>query len=228
MFFFFSYLILVRKFNSFISGFNTSSEEEQQQMIQQGYPRAIGRMMLTVGIILTVGFLLQLLGVVYAIEGSYIGMVIFIFLSLFRLNKYGKIKSKKINKNILILSFILVIAVFAIPFLPNSFQLNENSFKISGLYGEEWAFTDIEDVFLYDELPNITFKTNGISMFGKQIGNFHMEELGAVKLFVHSNQGPYLVIHTKDHFIIMNSNNPEKTTIQFDQLRSAYKTKLGS
>ncbi|WP_040978678.1 DUF3784 domain-containing protein [Oceanobacillus jeddahense] len=221
MFFFFSYLILIRKNYRLISGFHSSSPEEQQQMIKAGYPQAVGKMMLHVGIVLTLGFLLQLFHIPYAMEGSYIVMLIVLFIESLLMTKKRKKKSQKINKTVLAVSFILVIVVFAIPFLPNTLEIHENSFEMTGLYGEEWAFSDVEEISLYDELPEIIIRTNGISMFGKHLGNYRMEELGAGKLFLRSDKAPYIVVHTQDNFVIINTDQPDKTMAYYQQLQQA-------
>lgn len=221
MFFFFSFLILIRKSYKLISGFHSSTPEEQQNMINAGYPQAVGKMMLHVGIILTLGFLLQLLHVPYAIEGSYVVMLIVLFVESFLMTKKSKKKSQKINKTVLVISLILVIVVFAVPFMPNTLEIKENSFEVTGLYGEEWAFSEIEDISLYDQLPDITLRTNGISLFGKRIGNYRVEELGSGKLFVHSDDGPFIVVRTKESFVIMNTDNPDQTMENYNQLQSA-------
>ncbi len=221
MFFFFSYLILIRKNYYLISGFKSSTAAEQQKMVQAGYPRAAGKMMLHVAIVLTIGFLLQLLHVPYAIEGSYVVMLIVLFIESFLMMKKVKRKSQKINKTVLMLSLILVIIVFAIPFMPNTLEINRDSFEISGLYGEEWTFSDIEDISLYDELPEVMIRTNGISLFGKHLGKYHLEGLGAGKLFLRSNEAPFIVVRTKDSFVIMNTNQSDKTLESYHQLEQA-------
>ncbi|GIO24212.1 DUF3784 domain-containing protein [Oceanobacillus sp. J11TS1] len=221
MFFFFAYLILIRKNYHLISGFNTSTHEEQQQMIQAGYPRAVGKMTLHIGIILTIGFLLQLLHVPYAIEGSYLVMMIVLFVESLWMAKKDKRKSKKVNKVVLALSLVLVIVIFALPFMPNSLKIEEDSFKVTGLYGEEWAFSDIEEISLYDELPQIKLRTNGISMFGKHIGRFLIEDFGSGKLYIDSNEAPFIVVRTKDSFVIMNTNNADQTMERYNQLQQA-------
>ena len=191
-------------------------------MIKAGYPRAIGKMLLHVGIVLTIGFLLQLLHVPYAIEGSYVAMLIILFVESFLMTKKVKKKSQKVNKTVLVLSLILVIVVFAIPFMPSTLEVNEDSFEITGLYGEEWTFSNIEDIAIYDELPEITIRTNGISLFGKRIGNYRMEELGAGKLFLRSNEAPFIVVQMQDSFIIMNTDEPAKTVEHYQQLQQAF------
>lgn len=222
MFFFFSYLILIRKNYYLISGFNTSTPEEQREMIQAGYPRAVGKMTLHIAIILSLGFLLQLLHVPYAIEGSYVVMLIVLFVEFFWMTKKLKKKSKLINKTVLLLSLMLVIVVFAIPFIPNKLEINEDSFEMTGLYGEIWAYSDIEDISLYDELPETTIRTNGISMFGKHLGNYRMEGWGAGKLFIRSNNAPFMIVQTEDSFIIINAGQPNETEMYFQQLELAY------
>ncbi|MGX8794187.1 DUF3784 domain-containing protein [Oceanobacillus sp. M60] len=222
MFFFFSYLILIRKNYYLISGFNTSTPEEQRKMIQAGYPRAVGKMTLHIAIILSLGFLLQLLHVPYAIEASYVVMLIVLFIESFWMTKKVKKKSRRINKTVLGLSLILVIVVFTIPFMPNKLEINEDSFEMTGLYGEAWAFSDIEDISLYDELPETTIRTNGISLFGKHLGNYRIEEWGSGKLFIRSNEAPFIVVHTGDSFVIINTGQADKTREQYQQLEQAH------
>ncbi|WP_080873016.1 DUF3784 domain-containing protein [Oceanobacillus timonensis] len=222
LFFLFSYLILIRKNYYIISGFHSSTPEEQRKMIKAGYPHAVGKMMLHIAIILTIGVLLQLLHVPYAMEGSYVVMLIVLFVESFWMSKKVKKKSRKINKTILLLSLMLTIAIFAIPFVPNTLEINENSFEITGLYGETWPFSDIEHISLQDELPEMMVRTNGISLFGKRIGNYRIEEWGTGKLFLRSNEAPFIVIHTQDSFVIMNTEQSDKTADHYQQLEQAY------
>ncbi|MFD1065975.1 DUF3784 domain-containing protein [Oceanobacillus locisalsi] len=222
LFFFFSYLILIRKNYYIISGFQSSTPEERQKMIKAGHPHAVGKMMLHIAIILSFGFLLQLLHVPYAMEGSYVIMLLVLFMESFRITKKVKKKSRKVNKTILLLSLMLTIVVFAIPFIPNTLEINENSFELTGLYGETWAFSDIENISLQDELPEITVRMNGISLFGNRIGNYRMEGLGTGKLFLRSKEAPFIVIRTLDSFVIINTEQIDKTVAYYQQLEQAY------
>ena len=70
---------------------------------------------------------------------------------------------------------------------------------------------DIESVTLVDNLPRILRRTNGFSSGGLLRGNFLLEEWGRGKLFINRNSPPYLVVRTRDAFVVVNFEDAAQT-----------------
>ena len=77
---------------------------------------------------------------------------------------------------------------------------------------------DIESVTLVDNLPRILRRTNGFSSGGLLRGNFLLEEWGRGKLFINRNSPPYLVVRTRDTFVVVNFEAAARTRELYGQL----------
>ena len=96
----------------------------------------------------------------------------------------------------------------------------EQTFEITGLYGDEWKVEDIEKIELLNEMPIVTYKENGFGMSNLSKGYFHVEAYGSSLLFIR-NGGPYLLIELKDEIIFINGENSEQTQSWYEQINKA-------
>ena len=88
---------------------------------------------------------------------------------------------------------------------PPSIELSNFTFRVrTGLHGADLALADIESVTLVDSLPRILRRTNGFSSGGLLRGNYLLEEWGRGKLFINRNSPPYLVVRSRDTFVVVN------------------------
>ncbi|MCT8136760.1 DUF3784 domain-containing protein [Anaerobacillus sp. CMMVII] len=87
MFLLFGWLILKKEMYGLISGFAMKSEEEQQELINNGYPQASAKGLLNSGYILLIGLLLALFKVPFVIELSWAVMLVYLFGYLLSINK---------------------------------------------------------------------------------------------------------------------------------------------
>ncbi|MCT1578223.1 DUF3784 domain-containing protein [Oceanobacillus kimchii] len=195
----FSYLILHHKAYALVSGFNTKSDEEQQRLIEKGYPQAIGKFLLHATIILSFGLILELILLPYALSFSYLIMAIYLFTRLFFINRM--FKSKKINQFILFISILLVVSGLSLPFFPTNVTITNNNIKFNGLYGIEWDLDDITTIELLNEIPEIERRTNGATVFDKRIGNYQLERFGKGKLFLKNMESPFVYIKKDDTYV---------------------------
>lgn len=93
--------------------------------------------------------------------------------------------------------------------------------EIRGMYGEVIERTALSEVELRDDLPTITLRTDGYALGGTLKGWFATQELGRVKLFVHTNAPPYIYLHTTDHWVIFGFDDPARTRELFGQISGA-------
>lgn len=218
------YLILKRQAYGLVSGFNMKTEEEQEQLIANGYPQANARGVIRSGWILAAGAVLHISGVPFAAEISWLVMFIYLFSYLFFINKLSLERERKRNAVILTIVVVftggLLTAVFYAGLSDNELYTTETEVVIDGLYGVEWEFEEVTSVNLISEMPEIRARTNGFSFSGRAKGQFRLEELGHGRLFLTNvEQPPFLHIATEDDYAIINWENPEKTEMNYEKLQ---------
>lgn len=218
-----AYLVIKKKDYSLISGFSNRPEEEQKQLIENGYTQAIGKLLLYTFIILIISVILALLRVPYGFE---IGLAVFLIVLLggsIYVQKYElKHKRKKYYWTtsivaVIVLAFISILGYFG--FEENEVVIDERHLKVSGLYGVEWPIDKIDQVKLMDELPEVVVKNNGFAAFGRLKGTFRLEEpYGKGKLFVYKGYEPYLYIAKDDDYLIINYKTKKETKKQYERI----------
>ncbi|MGG3739160.1 DUF3784 domain-containing protein [Aeribacillus pallidus] len=225
-----TYLVLKKKEYSFISGFYNRSKEEQQQLIENGYPQAIGKLLLYTFIILFVSVVLALIRVPYGFE---IGLGLFLIVLLggtVYVQKYELAHKRKKNYwisgiiTVIVIVFVTVLVYFG--FQENEIIIDDQHLKVTGVYGVEWPIEEISQVKLLNELPEVIVKTNGFAAFGRLKGSFRLEKpYGGGKLFVHNGYEPYLYVEKGDDYIILNRKNNNETQKLYDELLEKVKTR---
>lgn len=93
-----------------------------------------------------------------------------------------------------------------------------NGIKIHGMYGDFYAWNSIEDVELMEELPTIERRTNGSALGSNLKGYFRTKELGTVKLFVNTQNPPFIYLETDKGVIIFNMRNKDETQEIFGEI----------
>jgi len=102
---------------------------------------------------------------------------------------------------------------------PPSIELSNFTFRVgAGLHGADLALADVENVTLVDNLPRILRRTNGFSSGGLLRGNFLLEGWGGGKLFINRNSPPYLVVRTRDTFVVVNFQAAARTHELYRQI----------
>lgn len=217
-----TYLIVKKKDYTLISGFSNRPKEEQEELIKNGFPQALGKLLQTTFVLLLLSFILYFLPIPYGFE---IGMGIFIVVLLvgsIYIHKYEVEKKKR--RGYWLAGFFAVLLVgigilFFYSLKDETITINDSQIKISGIYGVEWTLSEIEQVQLLDELPKVDFKSNGFAAFDRLKGSFHLEApYGEGKLFIYKNYPPYLYLEGKNQYIILNRKNSQETETLYQQL----------
>lgn len=89
--------------------------------------------------------------------------------------------------------------------------LTEDSFEISGMYGDKWDYRDIQSVQLLEEMPEVTWKQNGIGLPTLSQGHFKVTGYGSSLLFIQKGHTPILYIELKNEKIFVNSKDSAET-----------------
>ena len=81
--------------------------------------------------------------------------------------------------------------------------VKNNYIKIYGLYGNNIAISDIEELSLKDTIPTINKRVNGIMLTnGKRKGYFNLDGKNA-RLYLYNDESPFIYIKTpKDQYYI--------------------------
>ena len=107
-----------------------------------------------------------------------------------------------IGKIIISIPICIGLALFISANILNT-TVKNNYIKIYGLYGNNIAISDIEELSLKDTIPTINKRVNGIMLTnGKRKGYFNLEGKNA-RLYLYNDESPYIYIKTpKDQYYI--------------------------
>ena len=215
LFLFFGWAIVQKEWYWLISNFNGKSKDEQQQLIQNGYPQRVGKLMAATAAGMLILLPLSFTSFQYSIEVQFGFMMVFLLGGLIYLSKY-EIKEKRKRSYI----FSSLLAIGTIGFIVGltfvgykDFELMdyEDSFEITGMYGGEWKYAEIRHVELLEEMPEVTWKQNGFGLATMAKGQFKVKDFGSSLLFIHKGSPPYLFIETDNDKIFINSKIPTIT-----------------
>jgi hypothetical protein len=130
--------------------------------------------------------------------------------------------STKNNQYYLVVGVIAIIALFTLYGNQDvKITLQQNDFKISGLYGVKIRYNDILQIDTLTQMPKIKMRTNGYS-FGKVCkGNFKLDEVGNAKLFINFKQHPFIHLKLKSNTTLyINFKNRQKTIELFGYIQN--------
>jgi hypothetical protein len=205
-----------------LSNFNGRTSDEKQQLIEIGYPQRAGKLFLA-----TAGGILLLLPLTFtsfkfSMEIQFGFMLFFLLGGIVYLSKYEipakRKRSYLISSAIASGTIIFTGLLFYLGYQDFELSTRQDTFEISGVYGDEWHYSDIKKVELMTEMPKVTMRTNGFGMATIAKGKFKVQDYGSSLLFIHKNASPYLYIQLKEEKIFINSKNPKQTNEWFEAL----------
>lgn len=207
-----------------ISGYNTSSPEEKAHMKERGIGKFVGNYLFGLAAVILAGFLLGKAGVPYAQDISWAVFIVVIVVMLIRVRQFnppGPPSPQRRRRQRL--AFIIAAAVAVLVAwnaLPAGIELQSGQVTISGAYGTSFKYADIEQVQLLEELPEISLRTNGISLGPINKGHFQLEDGSSALLFLRNTKPPFIHItfNSERKPIIVNSDDPASTNQLFKEL----------
>ena len=207
-----------------IAGYNTSSPEEKAYMKEKGIGRFAGNYMYGLAAVILAGLLLKKAGVPYAHDISWAVFILVILVMLIRVRRFnppGPPSPQRRRSQWLTLAIVTVVGVLvAWNALPAGVELQSGQVTISGAYGTSFKYADVEQVQLLEELPEISLRTNGISLGPINKGHFKLEDGSSVLLFLRNAKPPFIQItfNSGQKPIIINSADSESTKKLFQEL----------
>ena len=203
-----------------LSGYNTMSEEEQENVDIKSYIVFFRNFHIFLGSSLLVFSLL----IYYLInkDWSSIFLVLYPMMAYVFFIWYGTKFSKEEKKNqttsiigiVVLVGFLIFIGFeFVNGIKENTVSIKNDTIEISGSYGENLKIKDIKSVELLTELPNIKTKTNGFSLETIKKGYFKTDSGEKVKLIINSKNNLLVLIITKSGEKIFYNSKEEKHTL---------------
>ena len=214
-----------------IAGYNTASSAEQKYMSEKGIGAFIGNYLYFLAGIILAGYLSKKAGFIWGEDISLLLFVVIIIVMLIRAQRFNPPasmitpQSAKIQKIGLWAGAIVTLTVVAVitwSALPTNFNLEAKQLKITGAYGVNINYSEVEDMRLQTEIPAVGMKTNGLDMGPILKGYFQVEGMGSALLFLRSAHGPVLIITLKNQSnpVLINFSDPAETIRLYQQLKS--------
>nr|AIA99591.1 hypothetical protein [uncultured bacterium contig00023(2014)] len=226
--------LFCKKYPDTISGYSTMSREKRKNVDIQAVANLIDKgFQIMVGAMLVLYFVFRLLGMpvvamIAWIASIFVGTAVLLVMT----QKYDKNPRGKFLKylpsaiTMLLAIGIPILMAVGIPVLiatgaqPSKAIIGEDSVTFTGQYGIAIQLDDIAKCELWDDIPRITARTNGLGLGDICKGDFRLDSLGKCRLFIKLGDTPYLYIETKDgRKIIFNSPDPPVTESLFEALR---------
>ncbi len=214
-----------------IAGYNTASPAEQKYMKEKGVGAFIGNYLYFLAGIIMAGYLSKKAGLVWGVDISWALFAVIIIIMLIRARRFNPptsmstTQSARTQKISLWAGVIITLAVAGLVTwnaLPTQFYLEAKQVKITGAYGLNISYSDIENINLQTEMPIVGMKSNGLNLGPILKGHFKVEGIGNARLFLRSAHGPVLIIILKDHSnpLLINFSDPAETAQLYKQLKS--------
>ncbi|MRG87138.1 DUF3784 domain-containing protein [Salinibacillus xinjiangensis] len=218
-----TYLLVKKKEYSLISGFYNRPEEEQSFLIENGYVKAMEKLLVYTFYLHVLAFLLTLLDVPFGAEISFGLFTIVLLAGVIYIQKFEVPHKRKkyfwISGSISVGTVLFLVIIIGLDYMDNEVIIEEETFKISGMYGGEWSVDEIEEVKLLEELPKVIVRTKGMATSNLLKGNFRLEEpYGKGKLFIEKGHKPYLYVSNGDDYVIINREEAGMVEELYDQI----------
>lgn len=214
-----------------ISGYNTMPVEKKANVDIKSTAKVMGlvfyfdgALLILTSLLLYMGVKLNTLPVFVIIAISVVFMLIFLqrydgnlFDEDHKLKK-GALKQMLMPASVSSVVVIIVIILGIWSMQPLKVTTEDTYFKISGMYGNEYAYDQIENLQYLETIPKILIRTNGAAIGSHLKGHFNLETLGAVTLFVNTDYHAYVYFEYEGKKIIFN--------MEEETLKSIYNTLL--
>lgn len=224
-------LIKHKKYYWLISGYNTLSKEKKKNVDVEGLGIFMGNTLFAMAGAFLIGAVFDYFGIFTGSAISFGSIFFIIIYMIIGAQKYdnnsrrsdGKLQSSVIFIiGFIVLIFISVASLIIYWSVESKVNVSEDYFEITGIYGMKLDIDDIKDISLADNIPKINRKTNGFD-FGKILkGNFELDEIGNVKLYINRGTAPYINIKYRNSHVILNFKDSSKTQDLYYELKKQW------
>mgnify|MGYP001264971519 CR=1 FL=1 len=209
LFFSLGFVITEQNASTLLSGYNTMSEEEQAAFPLKTYLKAFKRFHIRFGIFFTVfGTVLWFFSKEYA--GYHLGItpilayLVFFYQTKSLTNTTTNKRLYRLGTGVLIVTLIFIIGLFAWSERTSELVIESDQIAISGPYGVDISFSEIDSVALTEFPPEITVRLHGIATGKVSKGKFKGPNGSRFLTLIEHPADQYLFIYrTKDTPVII-------------------------
>jgi hypothetical protein len=215
-------LIHALKMEFLISGYNTMSKEQKEKVEIEKVGKAVGLYGYINAAVFAVMGILSYLNVNVQITYGLIFMAISTAYLIKYLRRFDH--NEKSARSAKYSSFvtIAVIGVVAIMMLissrPVGAVIGEEGLTIKGMYGDTYSWSEMENLQLLDQMPEVGMRTNGAAIGNRLTGHFNLKDSGSAKLFVDISKPPFLYFESNGKSIIWNGKDSIETQTIYGEI----------
>lgn len=218
---------LVKSYPNLIAGYNTLPEYQKKNVDIKGLSTFMRNGFILIGLVIIIGhYLFKWMGFtvfadVIPIAAILIGLIIMVVYA--QRYDHNKNKSKRTKLTYIALGLVMVFIFGDLIYSSSTSEaiFSKDTVTFTGKYGFEMHASNIADVVLTDNIPNIKMKTNGFSLGQVKKGFFNLDGLGNSRLLLHSNTPPFLILSKNDgEKIILNFKDKLETEMTYDKIKA--------
>lgn len=209
-----------------LSGFATRPKEEQLELIENGYLQKTGALLMLTGVGMLVLLPLTFTSFIYTIEIQFGFMLVFLLGGLIYLSKYEVQKKRKrsyiISSTIFVAVNSFVVGLMFLGYQDYDLVTKNETFDITGIYGDDWNINDIQQIKLLENMPEVTYRQNGFGLATMSKGKFKVKGYGSCLLFIRKDSTPILYIELNNKKIFINGANSEETQKWYNEITAKF------
>lgn len=194
---------LVKKWPMLLAGYNTMSNESKKNVDVNGLASFICKSFIVTGLLTISGyFIFHWLGLNGIAEYFIFVPIVSIVITLAvaqRFDHNERKRKKGIQTAVIVATFFLIAGMLVYGYMPAKLIVENDSVRFTGMYGKTVPASDIEDVKISPNIPNVGMRLNGLGAPGVWKGYFDVEGYGRSLLFIRSkDKGPYVILVRKE------------------------------
>ncbi|MEK4700710.1 DUF3784 domain-containing protein [Solibacillus sp. FSL R7-0668] len=231
LFIFLGFAIQRLKWHFLISGYNTMTKEQKENVDVEGLAKLMGNYLYALAILFIVVGLVDYLEYSNLILPLLSLILVFTIIVVVKAQKFdhnlfddngkwkpGASKNLKRQGMIIVITLIIVAVILYFSLQPTGVAVTENEVEIAGMYGDTYEFASMEQVTLLEALPEIALRTNGSAVGSKLKGHFKFENGDKAKLFVDTKNPPFIQFIDEGKTVIFNLQTEAETRALYEKL----------
>lgn len=223
---FFGIAIKYFKWYFLISGYNTMSKKQKENVDIVGLGKLMANFMFILAAIIGLSGFLQIQGYKNLSIIIMLLMIPMIIILIIKSQKFdhnkGNIKDNKIEfivgMGIILLALVIISGILIVGIIEPKVEVTQDKIIISGLYKRSIDLSQIIEITIEDSMPKVLDKVNGFDFGYTLRGNFNLEGVGPTNIYVQENQSPYIFIKTEDRLYIINYKDSEQTRKLYEDM----------
>ena len=209
-----------------ISGYNTMSKKQKENVDTEGLGKLMGNFSFVMAALILISGIAQRNGYRLVVLICMLSIVPLTIVLIILAQKYDHNSMTKSDKTeikvfigLIMVTGLLVSTMLIYGVREPKVEIGADKITISGMFSSSINKEDIREISLQDTIPKVLRKTNGFDFGYILRGNFTLEEIGVAKIYIHENKAPYIVIKTENKYYIINYKDSNKTMELYNKIK---------